>query len=220
MDTYVRICSNNIVGDIFIAQLWNNYRTTRALLHQLLIKHLDYLIRLYPNDDKQYHAQIAVSEEILHQLSLGTCASVPFHFDFHLPVQDRCPKVSGGKLLMWPLHSTTIIGKVDSEMLLWIVGRLRKIAREMGIGHAAALAEITVRRCQMVWKEGTPWSGELKRAGESNAGGAEGTSVHSEEDDGRRENFLSPIVAEENGVHSEEDDNKWETYLSPVVDRV
>jgi hypothetical protein len=74
------------------------------------------------------------------------------------------------------------------------VGSLRKIAREMGVGHASALAEAAVRRCHAMWDEGTQANGGLRRTSVSDAGGAEGRTAHSDEDDDKWENFLTPVV--------------------------
>lgn len=62
---------------------------------------------------------------------------------------------------MWALYGAAVAAKIEWELLVWMVRVLTKIAKEMGVGHAAVLAEVCARRCEVVWDERENKGGKL-----------------------------------------------------------
>ncbi|KAE9375204.1 hypothetical protein N431DRAFT_369426, partial [Stipitochalara longipes BDJ] len=143
----------DVYSDVFTAGVWNNFRSIRVMLHEILIEHLvvlcsspEYLIR---NREilSSYKAQIFTSKSVICTLTHEICASVPFYFNYHQRdmenFSERPPvKALAGYLLMWPLYTAAVAGRVSAQMREWIAGRLKDIGDVMGVRHAYALGSI------------------------------------------------------------------------------
>jgi hypothetical protein len=156
--TYVSILS---------AASWNNYRSVRILLNELLIVQLNHLSQSqspcedeeddFPNlaEDsqfllqQQYRSQIFHSRAVIVQLTQDICASVPYYLcdapseGFLLTEHQhstQAPRAASGNLLLWPLFTAACTNMVSNVMITWVVQRLERIADVMGIQQARALA--------------------------------------------------------------------------------
>lgn len=157
----------NTYTSILTASSWNNYRSVRILLNELLIVQLSYLCQSefqydkeggeFPNlvEDsfsllqEQYKSQLLRSRAVIVQLTQDICASVPYYLcdapsESLLLTEDqqptREPRAASGNLLLWPLFTAACTDMVSNVMRTWVVQRLERIADTLGIQQAKALA--------------------------------------------------------------------------------
>lgn len=110
----------DVYTDIWIASVWNNYRTARILTHALRTRCLLSL-----------GLDCRGSVQVVTRMVDEICASLPFHM--------RAGPL-GGYFLLWPLMVAGIAGSAGiagEERKKWINGRLEVIG-QMGIGQARA----------------------------------------------------------------------------------
>lgn len=150
----------DVYHDVFTAGVWNSFRTIRIMLHEILIEHLVTLCShpeyIAPNRDllSSYKAQIFTSKTLINNLTHEVCASVPYFFNFHQRDTENFgarppPKALAGYLLMWPLYTAAVAGRVSAQMREWIAGRLKDVGDVMGVRHAYALGSLAAVRREM-----------------------------------------------------------------------
>jgi hypothetical protein len=167
----------DLYNDVFTAGVWNSCRSIRIMLHEILIEHIDKLCSsaeyITPNCEilSLYRAQIRTSKTMIDTLTYEICASVPFYFNYHRRDlgsfgERPQPKAVAGYLLMWPLYTAAVAGRVSAQMRRWIAERLKDIGDVMGMKHAYALGsvvgvkrevelELEVQKEAEEWKEYT-----------------------------------------------------------------
>ncbi|KAH7327287.1 hypothetical protein BKA65DRAFT_528232 [Rhexocercosporidium sp. MPI-PUGE-AT-0058] len=145
----------HVYSSIWIAAIWNNYRSARILVNELILDQLGYLSQVNPEsnllweDHCFYENQILTSNSTLLQLCYDICASVPYFLGYNPESRgftDQAPKSVNGNLLIWPLYTAGVTGMVSDVMRCWVAGRLQWITDVMGIRQAAPLAYSMVRR--------------------------------------------------------------------------
>ncbi|KAG4439020.1 hypothetical protein IFR05_005484 [Cadophora sp. M221] len=144
----------HVYSSIWIAAIWNNYRSARILVNELILDQLGYLYQTNPDlgllweDHCFYENQILTSNSTLLQLCHDICASVPYFLGYNPESQGfmEAPKSVNGNLLLWPLYTAGVTGMVSDVMRCWVAGRLQWITDVMGIRQAAPLAYSMVRR--------------------------------------------------------------------------
>jgi hypothetical protein len=150
----------DVYNGVFTAGIWNSFRSLRIMLHEILIEHL---VRLcsspeYSTPDQEivssYKAQIFTSKTIINALTHEVCASVPFYFNYHQRDTESFgerppPKALAGYLLMWPLYTAAVAGRVSAQMRGWIAGRLKDVGDVMGMRHAYALGSVAAEKREM-----------------------------------------------------------------------
>ncbi|KAE8441758.1 hypothetical protein EG329_004502 [Mollisiaceae sp. DMI_Dod_QoI] len=124
-DTY------HVYTDITIASLWNTYRGVRILVLELLLTYISYhplkssLDTPFDPLDSQTQTQTQIStwKRKIHDLCLDILASVPYHFNTHLVLQNKLwtrppPRALNGELLIWPLYACAVGGLASRYTLL------------------------------------------------------------------------------------------------------
>ncbi|KAL2063811.1 hypothetical protein VTL71DRAFT_5616 [Oculimacula yallundae] len=155
----------HVYPSFWAAYFWNNVRTCRMLLHQEIHRQAKHF-------GLDSESQSSFSLNIIRQMSLDICASVP-QYSGYLPLLESFPKVLTGsetqsppKLLpgssvhahavyslIWPLLIVGYATKSD-EHRLWIVERARDIGRTTGIHQAFALADVLEKQERIhVWDD-------------------------------------------------------------------
>lgn len=144
--------------DIWIANIWNNYRTGRMFLNATIILLVRYLA---PCVNELERSEVYVnSKNILQQMCDEVCACLPFHMGHatsqtasqqagtHDSKHQKLPgmghdgsvKALGGFFLIWPLFVASAVITVQMEQRRWIRGRMFYIASRFGINQAKVLA--------------------------------------------------------------------------------
>jgi hypothetical protein len=162
----------HIYGSLASSSMWNNYRSARILVHELIIDAVKTLeaSTLEDTDRRRQRALDSQSRLVAHQLVEDICASVPFNLGAGIEaneesdVEDSAPlKVTGagGFSLMWPLLIAGNSGLACQDLRQWIINCLEKIGHSMGINQALAMAHLLRRGMgSRAWlsQEGTPSS--------------------------------------------------------------
>ncbi|KAJ5614034.1 hypothetical protein N7528_007688 [Penicillium herquei] len=147
--------SYHIYESLAASSMWNNYRSARILVHELIIdtvKRLD--ASTSETDRRQQRALASQSRLIAHQLVEDICSTVPFnlgagseHNDGN-DIEASAPfqvTAAGGFSLMWPLLIAANSGLACQELRQWITNCLDKIGHSMGINQALAMAQVLRR---------------------------------------------------------------------------
>ncbi|KAJ5655203.1 hypothetical protein N7507_007153 [Penicillium longicatenatum] len=162
----------HIYENLASSSMWNNYRSARILVHELIIDAVKTLeaSTLKDTDRRRQRALDSQSRLVAHQLVEDICASVPFNLGAGIEaneesdVEDSAPlKVTGagGFSLMWPLLIAGNSGLACQDLRQWIINCLEKIGHSMGINQALAMAHLLRRGMRSrAWlsQEGTPSS--------------------------------------------------------------
>lgn len=152
--------------DITVSSFWNNYRSARLVLLDLIVEAIKAMnTPLLDNKKEAHHHLLRQCQEISRQLVEDICASVPFHLgsvvdDNHVDKTSNHPTfrsssdadrhhappfvvpAAGGFALMWPLLIAADSGYASKELRAWIIDCLNKIGRSMGINQALAMAQL------------------------------------------------------------------------------
>ncbi|KAH6720846.1 hypothetical protein BKA61DRAFT_471346 [Leptodontidium sp. MPI-SDFR-AT-0119] len=145
----------HVYSSIWVAAIWNNYRSARILVNELILDQLGYMYQANPDlgllweDNCFYENQMLTSNSTLLQLCHDICASVPYFLGCNPESNvftDQAPKSVNGNLLLWPLYTAGVTGMVSDVMRCWVAGRLQWITDVLGIRQAAPLAYSIVRR--------------------------------------------------------------------------
>ncbi|KAJ5776880.1 hypothetical protein N7520_000126 [Penicillium odoratum] len=146
----------HVYGSLAASSMWNNYRSARILIHELIIdtvKALD-VSTLEETDRRQQEALASQSRLIAHQLMEDICSSVPFNLGIGTEAYENddievCAPfqvtAAGGFSLMWPLLIAGNCGLASQELRQWITNCLDKIGHSMGINQALAMAHLLRR---------------------------------------------------------------------------
>ncbi|KAK0127531.1 hypothetical protein ONS96_007065 [Cadophora gregata f. sp. sojae] len=152
----------HVYPSIWIAAIWNNYRSARILVNGLILDQLKNMYQRSPSSGLlwNHHCfdqnQILTSTTTLLQLCSDICASVPYFLDYSPDItglNGQPPKCVNGNLLLWPLYTVGESGVISDLMRSWVAGRLRWITNVMGIRQAAPLAHSVMKRQEhLLWK--------------------------------------------------------------------
>lgn len=154
--------------DVMIACVWNNYRSIRILIHQIIIEQLSRIESSFPTDSSLEYSstiqhQIEASKKEIIQFSHEICATIPYYM-YHNYFTDRAgwdsayhPKnTARTKLVIWPLYVAGQSECVSDSMRFWTADQLEKIGVSMGIGKCVALAQLLkmkLRHTPKKWRE-------------------------------------------------------------------
>ncbi|KAJ6103640.1 hypothetical protein N7486_003862 [Penicillium sp. IBT 16267x] len=148
--------SYHIYRSLAASSMWNNYRSARILVHELIIDAVKTLEASVSEDTDRRHQRALDSQSrlVAHQLVEDICASVPFNLgagteanedadiEFSAPFKVTA---AGGFSLMWPLLIAGNSGLACQELRQWIITCLEKIGHSMGINQALAMAHLLRR---------------------------------------------------------------------------
>lgn len=169
--------SYHAYNSITASSMWNNYRSARILLREIIIDTLHATSDAGVEQDQPF---VNECRQMGKQLVDDICASVPSYLDPSLLYAEpsmkpttTCPgngrrsspstgaaMGAGGCItLLWPLLIAANSGFAPSEQREWITGCFDRIGRATGIGQASAMAQLLRdQRSTRTWltaKEGT-----------------------------------------------------------------
>ncbi|RFU24018.1 hypothetical protein B7463_g12321, partial [Scytalidium lignicola] len=98
-----------------------------------------------PSSTSKYRSLMRRSHAVLVHLTQDICASVPFYLGDPAPPSSLLqppppPRAAGGNLLLWPLFMAACTNMTSDLMRSWVMQQMEKIAEDMGIRQAQALA--------------------------------------------------------------------------------
>jgi hypothetical protein len=134
----------DVYPDLWVASMWNNYRTVRILIHETIM-----FITLKFGSSTDY-AKLDYSTVVLRAMTNEICHTVPFHLgqcvdgiEPHLePLKsEKTVPVPGAYLIIWPLFLCGMLRTTPSRQRQWIASRLLHIALTMGLRLAFNFAK-------------------------------------------------------------------------------
>jgi hypothetical protein len=143
----------HLYHSLWIAMIWNNYRSIRVLVNELLLVHLLHLSQKqtsFPNQQEffsSYDSEVTRVKSLMMTLTHEICASVPFYLGYHESQKSppTPPKAVNGNLLIWPLYIAASMDMVSEVIRAWAVTRLETVGESLGIRQAAVLASVLNR---------------------------------------------------------------------------
>lgn len=153
-------------NDIFVADLWNNYRSIRINVNEIIIKHLNLMpgynpAPSIPQYSPSYNNQLDCSKRTVLELARQICAAVPYYMGRTLYTDNltrespyNIKNAARGKLVLWPLYVAGQSAYISDVMRGWIADQLEKIGETMGLTKAKALSGL-IRARQRV--HGKTW---------------------------------------------------------------
>jgi hypothetical protein len=121
-------------SDQWTARMWDHYRWTRILVHDLVLTHLI----LLPSLPADMHKQQTQSLAIISHLASRICASVSsqlYRPDPIIPgVRPNC-ELTSVFMLLWPLKVAGSAIGVPDALHEWVLDVLKNIGQAMGIGQ-------------------------------------------------------------------------------------
>ena len=143
--------SNNAYADHYhiypnhaAATILNNYRCTRVIIHDRVLKYLSDIPTPPSPDLARLHSiQRETSKTIISKITDQICASVPYYFGAHNQHQTPTytPKAICGYFLRWPLFVVAGTDSVPDSMREWAIAQLQRIGYTMGIQQTMAMAD-------------------------------------------------------------------------------
>ncbi|KAJ5639907.1 C6 zinc finger domain protein [Penicillium longicatenatum] len=131
---YMRGDTYHFYFNVYLASMWNHYRQTRLVLHEMVRVMAVHLYKLRKTSECEQ--TIIQSVAIINQVVDDICASVRYHF-----ISDQA--CFGGALrLLWPLFVSANISHIDSATREWIAQVLAIIGESMGIYLATTMAQL------------------------------------------------------------------------------
>jgi hypothetical protein len=145
--------SYHVYSSLAAANIGNEYRVTRILVNELLVRFSRQIIQveIYSMEmgteiPSAFLCQLVQdSTAITVELAGDICASIPFCMgsragDNQGTKVEQCPKAIAGNLLVWPLYIAART-ECGAEMREWAIGGLKGIAEDMGIQQAMVVAD-------------------------------------------------------------------------------
>jgi hypothetical protein len=140
----------HIYSDHWIALMWDHYRWTRILVHELILTHLILLPSLQPEMYEQQTQSLA----IISHLASRICASVStqlYRPNSTIPGPESSLQLTSVFMLMWPLKVAGSAIGVPDTLHEWVLDVLKNIGQAMGI-RQTKVAIFTMAMQREYWK--------------------------------------------------------------------
>jgi hypothetical protein len=134
----------DVYSDLWVASMWNNYRSARILIHETL---MNWTLKYGSIKEK---LTLQPSVELLQSMTVDICHSVLYFLGYCRKDSDlknleeikikAGTAIPGGYLLMWPLYMAGMLPTTSKNQRKWIASRLHEIGGNMGLQLAASLA--------------------------------------------------------------------------------
>jgi hypothetical protein len=135
--------SYHVYPNVEIAAMWNNYRLTRIIIHEIIGS--IYVRLLKPGGPPEDRLMALRSIAISRQMTEDICSSVPYHFN------SRNVTVGCMFRLIWPLYiASDCVGSAPT-MKQWIVQTLEKIGHATGIQQALTMSQLVRGETELKW---------------------------------------------------------------------
>ncbi|KIV84443.1 hypothetical protein, variant 2 [Exophiala sideris] len=141
----------DIYPNLYVAGVWNTYRTTLLRLCDVIAQCGMYLeTDTMPfRETEEYQTLRTIASKTAEDI----CSSVAYHINNDWVQRitgaslQRSPKALGGLFLMWPLYAGSVLSIVPDIHRAWMRRKLRSIGVSMGLAQAVVLADtVDLRR--------------------------------------------------------------------------
>lgn len=144
----------HIYKDYWIARMWDHYRWTRIMVHELILKYLENLPLPYAEKAEQQQESLA----IISHLACHICASVWSQLCLPDPSIPRsAPQLTSVFILLWPLRVAGSAVGVPETLHEWVLQFVENIGETMGI-RQTKMVVITTKKQRDCWKSEAAFS--------------------------------------------------------------
>lgn len=152
----------DVYADVYIVSVWNLVRTTRLLLHTMIVQCAAWVCAPV---DYRTTPEYATAARTCVEISTDIIACAPYHLGWRPKRGDavqraqlsRFPcgeedntKAIAGYFLAWPLACVNTQDYTTDAQRAWIAGRLRYMGNELGIKYGLILIENKMRLPSML----------------------------------------------------------------------
>ncbi|MCJ1283992.1 hypothetical protein MMC26_003323 [Xylographa opegraphella] len=135
----------HVYRNIWVAILWNHYRSIRIMANDILLDFLDQLSSL-PLDENSGISQKrrCQSVGIVSRLATDICHSIPFLLNHNGMATETklTPTLTGVFTILWPLKVAASTSDASEALYQWARSLLQDIGRNKGIGFALFLTKV------------------------------------------------------------------------------
>ncbi|KAF2468673.1 uncharacterized protein BDR25DRAFT_289498 [Lindgomyces ingoldianus] len=129
----------DVYQNLWVASMWNNYRSTRLLIHEHI---MSTALKFGTINDKHI---VQAAAKVLKSTADDVCRSVPFHLGLHRhrtsPNAQESDAIPGCYLIIWPLFISGMRRTTPWPQKQWIAEKLRYIGIRMGLRIALSMSE-------------------------------------------------------------------------------
>jgi hypothetical protein len=140
----------HIYNDHWIARMWDHYRWTRILIHELILTH----VVLLASPPPEMYEQQTQSLRIISHLASRICASIAsqlYRPNATIPGPGTNSQLTSVFMLLWPLKVAGSAIGVSDPLHEWVVGVLENIGLTMGIRQTKVVVLTTIMQRE-IWK--------------------------------------------------------------------
>jgi hypothetical protein len=120
----------HLYNDHWIARMWDHYRWTRILVHELILTHSVMLLLPSAEICKRQEQSLA----IISHLASNICASVWSQLNLPDPsIPGSAPQLTSVFMLLWHLRVAGSAVGVSESLYQWVLQLVDNIGQEMGI---------------------------------------------------------------------------------------
>ncbi|PYI14005.1 hypothetical protein BO99DRAFT_345999 [Aspergillus violaceofuscus CBS 115571] len=136
--------------EIGIAVMWNTYRLTRIVIHEVIAAVCERLWRRSRGNNNELWATIRQSAAVTRQLAEEVCAGVPYFFK-SAHSDKSLIDASGLIRLHWTLFVASDCVGSTPRMKAWITSRLNEIGRRVGVQQALSMTNYLLGDVSLNW---------------------------------------------------------------------
>ncbi|RYP27177.1 hypothetical protein DL768_011329 [Monosporascus sp. mg162] len=152
----------DVYADVYTTSVWNLVRTTRLVLHSLIVRCAAWVCAPV---DYRTTPEYATAARTCVEISTDIIACIPYHLGWRLKRgnavqraqlgrfpcgEEENTKAIAGYFLAWPLLCVSTQDYTTDAQRAWIAGRLKYIGKELGIKYADVLSEYKMRYPSML----------------------------------------------------------------------
>ncbi|KAJ5247907.1 hypothetical protein N7468_002890 [Penicillium chermesinum] len=130
-------CNNDVYPDIWVASMWNNYRSVRIMIHQHILSATPCCL----SEAEESARKNAVY--VLRDMTAGVCRSAQYYLGGldEDGVKGVCSGTPACFQLIWPLFLSGMLSTTPMATKTWVSRKLREIGQAMGLQLAINMSE-------------------------------------------------------------------------------
>lgn len=132
----------HIYGNWLLPNMWNNYRYSRILVHEIILTQLK-LMTTHPDANppsQDFKNMCYRSCTLARKLARDVCASVPYTLGLIDEYKGQTKSAAGKMTILFPLYIAAYVDGPGSTMCDWAQDCLSKLGRGLGIDQALILS--------------------------------------------------------------------------------
>ncbi|PYI02697.1 putative Zn(II)2Cys6 transcription factor [Aspergillus sclerotiicarbonarius CBS 121057] len=132
----------HVYPGIEAALLWNTYRLTRIVVHELIVAVCERLCEISGTNPDKHQSLLQQSVALTRQLARDICASIGYIFQTHGTMNPALAPGAGLFRLVWALYVSADCSGSSPDMKEWIIQCLQLIGRTLGVRQALYITDL------------------------------------------------------------------------------